>query len=181
MRTKVKTMCYIALAAAILCAVSPWSMPVGGVPLTLSLLAVLLVSELLPLRVSLCATLVYVALGAVGIPVFAGFVGGFHVIIGPTGGFIFSYPLVALVVSKFGGSFGKNCVYGFVSAILCYFVGSLWLSFTTKAEFLPTLCAVTASCAVFDIIKAVLSAVLAEAIKPKLQKSLLPQNGGQRK
>lgn len=170
MRAKIKYMCYVALAAAILCVLAPWSIPIGGLPLTLSLFAVLLISYILPLRVSLGAVLVYIALGAVGMPVFAGFVSGFQAIVGPTGGFILAYPLVAIVASKLGGGLKKNCAFGVISTILCYFIGSLWLSFTTDAEFLPSLGAVAVSYGIFDMIKAVSASLLAEAIKPRLNK-----------
>ena len=171
MREKIKYMCYVALAAAILCVLSPWSIPIGGLPLTLSMFAVLLISYILPLRVSLGAVFIYIALGAVGMPVFAGFVGGFQVIVGPTGGFVLAYPLVPLIVSKLGGGFKKNCVFGLASTILCYFIGSLWLSFTTKSGFWVSFGTVAVSYGIFDVIKAVSAALLAKAIKPRLHKS----------
>ena len=171
MKAGIKDMCRVALAAAILCVLSPWSIPIGGLPLTLSLFAVLLISCVLPIRLSLGAVLVYIALGAVGMPVFAGFVGGFQVIVGPTGGFIIAYPLAAVLVSKLGGNLVKNCIFGILSTILCYFVGSLWLSFTTDIGFLSSFCAVALSYGIFDITKAVSAALLAETIKPRLYKS----------
>jgi len=47
------------------------------------------------------AALIYVLLGAAGLPVFAHFQGGLHVILGPTGGYILSYPLMAFIAGFF--------------------------------------------------------------------------------
>lgn len=158
----------MALSAAILCLVCPWAIPFGGVPITLALLAVLLISELFSWRISLGAVILYVALGAVGLPVFAGFAGGFQVIIGPTGGFILTYPIIAFVVSKFKGKSIKNCILGLVSTIACYIIGSLWLSFTTSSEFLPTLGAVALSCIVPDTAKILCANLWVDILRKRL-------------
>ena len=44
------------------------------------------------------AVLIYLLLGAVGVPVFANFKGGFHVLIGPTGGFLLSFPIMTVFI-----------------------------------------------------------------------------------
>ena len=169
MRNKTKTMCHVALNAAILCLVCPWAIPLGGVPVTLALFAVLLISLLFPWRISLGAVVVYVALGAAGLPVFAGFAGGFQVIIGPTGGFVLAYPIIAFAVSRLKGNFIKNCIMGFLFTIICYILGSLWLSFTTNAEFLPSLGAVAISCVIPDVAKILCASVLADLLKSRLK------------
>lgn len=162
-------MCHTALAAAVLCILSPLALPTGGVPLTLSLLAVLLIAELFSARVAVAATVIYLALGAVGVPVFAGFVGGFQVLIGPNGGFLFAYPFVALVTSKMGGNFKKNCVFGAISTTLCYLLGSLWLTITTNVGLAASLTATFLTCAIFDLFKVVCAALVAETIRSRLK------------
>ena len=102
MREKTKKLCYVALAAAVLCVLSPWAIYLMAIPITFSFLAILLISWIFEPKIAFCATLLYVAIGAVGVPVFAGFVGGFQVLAGPTGGFIISYPIISLICSKFG-------------------------------------------------------------------------------
>lgn len=177
MRDKTRTMCHTALATAVICVLSPIAVPVGGVPVTLSLFAILLVSHLFSARVSSLATLLYVALGAVGVPVFAGFVGGFHVLVGPTGGFLTAYPIIALLTSNFGGTFKKDCIMGVLSAVLCYFTGSMWVAFTTRTAFLVNFAAVFATCAAFDVIKAVCAAFLAKTIKTRSNRSSSRREG----
>ena len=172
MRQKTKELCYIALSAAVLCLVSPWAVPIGGFPVTLSLFAVLLTAELFPIRIALPSVTVYVALGAVGIPVFAGFTGGFQVLAGPTGGFILSYFLIATIVSLFGKGFVKSCIFGVLSTILCYILGSLWLSFTTSTDFLGTLALTAGSYAIPDTFKMIAAATLSDILRKRLKKTL---------
>mgnify|MGYP001942215840 CR=1 FL=1 len=73
--------------------------PVGGtgVPITLQTLGVALAGLALgPWRGTAAAGL-YVALGLLGLPIFAGFSGGLGVLAGPTAGYLLSYPLTALI------------------------------------------------------------------------------------
>ena len=162
MRTK--ELCYSALCAALLCVLAPISIPTGGVPITLSLLAVLLVAGILPKRLALPAVLCYVALGAVGLPIFAGFIGGFQVLAGPTGGFIIGYIPAALVVSLFNKSAAKRVVSMVFATILCYIFGTFWLFITTSAPFFPTLGTIALTCAIPDAIKIVAATVLADKL-----------------
>ena len=90
-KSKLSSMLQCSLFAALLCVLSPLTIPVGAVPVSLGIFAVLLCSSVLGMRRSLVAVLVYIALGAVGLPVFAGWQGGFGVLAGPTGGYIWSY------------------------------------------------------------------------------------------
>ena len=70
----------------------------GGVPLTLQTFAVLLAGAVLgPLR-GLLANLLYLLLGLAGLPVFAGHTSGAEVFTGPTAGYLYTFPLAALVV-----------------------------------------------------------------------------------
>jgi biotin transport system substrate-specific component len=73
--------------------------PVGnfGVPITLQTLGVALTGLVLGPWRGLAATGLYVALGLLGLPIFAGFVGGFGVLAGPSAGYLLAFPLTALV------------------------------------------------------------------------------------
>lgn len=70
-------------------------LPFTPVPITLQVLAVVLSGLLLGVRGGAAAQLTYLAAGALGAPVFAGFKGGFVQFFGPTGGYLISYPLAA--------------------------------------------------------------------------------------
>lgn len=84
-----------ALAAALIAASALVTVPIGPVPVTLQVLAVAVTVLVLSPRESLAALVTYVGLGAIGLPVFSGGGGGFGVLVGPTGGFLFGFLLAA--------------------------------------------------------------------------------------
>ena len=91
----------IAVFAALTCvlALAP-AIPVGalGVPITLQTLAVYLTGMILGGRRGFAALALYVIVGLLGVPVFAGFVGGPAVLGGPTVGYLLSFPFAAALV-----------------------------------------------------------------------------------
>ena len=87
MNTKTKTMAMIALTAAIISVLAPISLPiVGEVPISLATLGVMLGGVLLGSRNGAIAAALYLVLGAIGIPVFAGYTSGAAILFGVTGG-----------------------------------------------------------------------------------------------
>lgn len=86
-----------ALLAAALCVLAPIAVPVGPVPVTLATLGVYLAAGLLGPWRGIAAVGLYLILGGIGLPVFAGFSGGFQQLLGPTGGFLWGYLLCALM------------------------------------------------------------------------------------
>lgn len=97
-RISLKRMVRTALFAALLCLLSPMVIPIKPIPISLGLFAVLLTGAMLDFPDGAVATLIYLFLGGIGLPVFSGGGAGFGVLIGPTGGYLWSYPLVALLV-----------------------------------------------------------------------------------
>ena len=92
-----RELCFIGIFAAMIAVVSQLSIPMPyGVPMTLQTFVIPFAGVVLGAKNGTAATLIYVILGAVGVPVFAGYVGGPGVIFGMTGGFILSFPLMAL-------------------------------------------------------------------------------------
>ena len=94
----IRQMVFNAVFAALLCVLSPLAIPIGPVPISLGLFAVLLTGVSLRPRDSAQVILLYLVLGAFGLPVFSRGAGGAQVLIGPTGGYLWSYLLVAPAV-----------------------------------------------------------------------------------
>ncbi len=79
--------------AAVLAVISQLSVPMPtGVPITIQLFGVTLVGVALGWRLGLFATVTYILMGAVGLPVFSNFRGGLGVLTGVTGGYIWAWP-----------------------------------------------------------------------------------------
>ena len=134
-KLSVRELCQIGMFTAIIAACAQISVPQpGGVPFTLQAWAVSLAGLILGQKKGTITTLVYVLLGAVGAPVFAGFSGGFGVIMRPTGGFILSFPVVALLAGI--GERKDGIVWDFLGlaagSIFNWAFGLFWFNLVTN-------------------------------------------------
>ncbi len=98
----------IVLGALLVAAAAQVSIPLPGtpVPMTLQPMAVLLIGGLLGARLGALSMILYLAMGAAGLPVFTPTVPllGFARLLGPTGGYLLAYPVAAWVVGTFVGA-----------------------------------------------------------------------------
>ena len=119
----------IALVAALLCVLSPVTLPLGPVPITLATLGVYFAAALLRPLEATAAVGIYMLLGGIGMPVFAGFAGGPERLFGLTGGYILGYIpccLVAALLCRIGPG-RRWLALGLVGGtVLLYAVGTLW-------------------------------------------------------
>ena len=125
-----------ALMAAITCVLSPVALPVGPIPVTLCTLVIYLSQYLLGWKRGTMSCLVYLLLGIMGAPVFAGFAGGFGKLLGPTGGYIAGYLAVAVVTGLAVEKFRSRWVHllGMVlGTALCYLLGTAWYCLVTDS------------------------------------------------
>ena len=148
-------------------------LPFSPVPLSLSLLAVFLAGGLLPPKLAGGSILAYVIMGVVGLPVFAGFLSGPGRILGPTGGYLVAYPLMALIVSlglsgKQTPGFFRLVFWMLLSLAVCYLMGTAWMMAYTGKDALGVL-----GMAVFPFIPLDLcKALLAAAVSVRLRRQL---------
>ena len=98
-RNKVFLLVLPAIGAAILAVLSQFSFAIGAVPITLQTFAFGLIATIFKPREAVSATLLYLLLGAIGLPVFAGGHGGFQSFLNPTAGYLLSAPLFAFITS----------------------------------------------------------------------------------
>lgn len=98
-RRSLRLLCRTALLCALLCVLSVITLPIGAVPVTLSMLGVFLCGLLLPPSRACLAVLGYLVLGAVGLPVFSAMQGGIGMLGSLTGGFLWGYLPSVLVLS----------------------------------------------------------------------------------
>jgi len=124
---------FVALCARI-------TIPIPGtpVPLTVQNFGVVLVGLLLGSRRGFAALALYLAEGAMGMPVFSPVgVGGIAHLLGPTGGFLLSYPLVAWVagyVMEHGQkSFARAALSGLLGEVVLFAGGLTWLAVLTHS------------------------------------------------
>lgn len=119
----------IALSAALIAVCSWISIPMT-VPFTLQTFAVFTVAGLFGAKRGTLSVLVYILLGAIGVPVFAGFSGGISSLIGSTGGYIVGFIFTALIVGFASDKFQHKLVPLIISMLLglivCYAIGTVW-------------------------------------------------------
>lgn len=127
-------MVQIGLFAAVM-AVCAWiSVPAPAplVPFTMQTFGVFLTLELLGGKRGTLSILVYMLLGAVGVPVFSGFRGGMSVLFGTTGGYILGFLLTALlywgVTHLLGRKLWVRVMALVVGLLVCYLFGTIWFS-----------------------------------------------------
>lgn len=132
-KLRVLDIAYIALMAAVL-AVCAWiTIPLPMVAFTLQTMGVFLALALLGGKRGTLAVLVYILLGAVGVPVFSGFRGGLGALFGTTGGYIFGFIFTALlywVITHFlGEKLPVQIIALVLGLFLCYAVGTAWFMY----------------------------------------------------
>ena len=124
-----RDMALCSLFAAIL-AVSAWLTIPGEVPFTLQTFGVFAALGLLGGKRGTIALALYLILGAVGLPVFAGFRGGFGVLLGTTGGYIFGFLLSGLLYWAWTAALGQRAWTRLLAMVagllLCYAAGTAW-------------------------------------------------------
>lgn len=110
-------------------AIPLWFTPV---PVTLQPFAVLLLGLLLSPRVALATMVTYLAEGAMGLPVFTPHgLGGVAQLLGPTGGYLLSYPVVAPLISmawrRSSRSFSRGMLIAGAGSLITLALGATWL------------------------------------------------------
>lgn len=114
----------------VLIAICSWISIPTTVPFTLQTLGVFLTIGLLGGKRGTISIIIYIVLGAVGLPLFAGFSGGVGIIMGNTGGYILGFLFTGLIMwaieKLFGNSYLTLAVSMVIGLIVCYAVGTLW-------------------------------------------------------
>lgn len=125
----VRDMCFIAMFAVIIAVCSWISVPLT-VPITLQTFGVFAALGVLGGKKGTIAVIVYVLLGAVGLPVFAGFKLGIGTLLGTTGGYIIGFILSGIVywaiTDKFGTKLAVTVIAMALGLLVCYAFGTAW-------------------------------------------------------
>ncbi len=172
----IKSVAVTALFTAVIAALSQMAIPTPiGVSVTLQTFAIAITAFLIGFK-SVPATLCYILLGTLGVPVFAGFSGGAGVLLGPTGGFIFAFPIFAagLSLAVYVNKIIFKVLIGFVSIILLYIGGIIQFIIVTGNS-LKT--AVIAFLLYFikDVLIVLAAYILCVRIGPTLAKLIQPK------
>lgn len=143
-----------------------------GVPITLQVFAIALSGYLLGPKYGVISTLLYITLGAIGVPVFSHFRGGIQYIFGsPTGGFILGFIFISLFCGlsclfrwKKRGAF-YSISFGFIGTVICHLCGSMQYASVSALPFNVAVLTVSLPFILKDIIFTVLAYFLSVRLK----------------
>ncbi|MCX7714249.1 MAG: biotin transporter BioY [Clostridia bacterium] len=177
MKTKDLLLC--AIFAAIIAVMSQISLPIGAVPFSMGIFGVMLCCVVLGAKRGMISVLVFILLGVVGLPVFAGFKAGLPVLAGPTGGYIIGYVFMSLIIGGVSNVFkGRKrqtiIVYFFacvVGTAVCYTLGTAQFMVVANKSLQNSLSLCVLPFILPDLIKCAVAAILGQQLKNTLIKS----------
>ncbi len=141
-------------------------LPFTPVPITLQVLAVILAGLLLGARDGFFSQLLYLGLVAAGLPLATGGLGGFAPFIGPTAGYLLSFPFAAALVGYLAGD-GSRRLHSFAAALAgiaaIYLCGATWLALTLHLGPAQALALGVAPFFLADLAKALLAVLVARS------------------
>lgn len=163
-----------ALGAALLVVLAPISFPVGVVPVSLATLAVYTVASALGKYKASVGVLIYLVLGAIGMPVFSGFNAGAGQIVSPTGGFIAGYIICAFIVGTIV-DLAPNRIWIYpvsmvAGTIPCYALGTLWYMHLTGLGFDSALGVCVVPFLIFDVMKIAVATFVGYNVRKTLER-----------
>ena len=130
----VKELVLISMMTAVT-AVCSWISVPSEIPFTLQTFAVCLAAAMLGWKRGTLSVLIYVLLGAVGVPVFAGMTGGVGILAGPTGGYIIGFIPAAIIIGLAADKWERKALPLIVAMVLgvlvCYLIGTIWFMVVT--------------------------------------------------
>lgn len=163
-----------ALLAAALCVMAPLAVPLGPVPVTLATLGVYLAAGLLGPWRGAAAVGLYLLLGGVGVPVFAGFTAGFPVLFGVTGGYLWGYlPCVILTgLLCRGGRPALTPLWLFCGTAVLYAAGTAWYMLQTRVGLGAALLTAVVPCLMGDAVKMAVATALILPLRGRVNRLL---------
>ncbi|KGR78333.1 biotin transporter BioY [Ureibacillus manganicus] len=179
---KSKTQMYVvtAFAAAIIAVLAQISIPLPmGVPITGQTLAVGLVVTILGTKYGSLAVLVYILLGAIGMPVFSSMSGGIGVLVGPTGGYIIGFLAQAFIQGLYMDKFGYTYVHAIISNLIGMVItlafGTAWLKVALSISWEAAFMGGVYPFIILGIVKAVAAAYFGIIVRNRLlSQQLIP-------
>ncbi|WP_027634005.1 biotin transporter BioY [Clostridium hydrogeniformans] len=166
----------VGLFAAIMAVLSQISIPLPftSVPITLQVFGVVLIGTILGRKLGFLSLIIYLLLGAIGIPVFSGMSSGLGAIVGPTGGYLIGFPIMCYLIG-FGVEKKNNILFfvlAFIGVLIDYAFGVIQLSYISNLSLSTALVYGFYPFIAKDIVMVFLAAFLGLQIRKRLVKSL---------
>ena len=172
-KTKTKDLAKAGVFAALLCVISPFTIPIGPVGITLATFGVYLAGAVLGWKNGGVAVAAYLMLGLIGLPVFSGFSGGIQRLAGPTGGYLVGYIPCAVITGLFAEKIKKfhAIPIGMIlGTVVLYLFGTTWYCIMSGSKILPALSMCVIPFLPGDSVKIACASVLGAKLRELSQK-----------
>ena len=175
-KIKTKQMVLIALMTAVTCVLGPLSIPLpfSPVPISLTNFAIFLAIFVLGMKNGTISFIIYLLLGAVGVPVFSSFRGGLQVLAGATGGYLIGFIFLALIMGFALDDFDRKLVPTIIGMIIgmavCYAFGTVWLAKLLSLSFKEGLMMGVIPYLAGDVAKIIIAAIVGPKLYGATQK-----------
>lgn len=167
----------VAFGAAIVAVLAQVTIPLPLIPITGQTLAIGLIVTILGTKLGTLSVLLYILLGAIGIPVFSGMSGGLGVIVGPTGGYIVGFLptafIIGLYLKKFGVTIPQAVVANVLGMVVTLTFGTAWLKIAANLTWNAAFMGGAAPFILTGVVKAALAAWLGVIIRRRLESARL--------
>ncbi len=161
---------YSSLFAALIAAGAFLAIPIGPVPIVLQNMFVMLAGIILGHRWGSACVAVYLLMGALGFPVFAGGTGGIGRLFGPTGGYLLSYLPAVFITGFISEKSGKKISWDIAAMIagslVVYAAGVPWLKFVTGMGWSKAVAVGMYPFVIGDVFKIIAASFAAKIIRP---------------
>ncbi|MDR3593624.1 biotin transporter BioY [Clostridium sp.] len=175
----IKEISLIGMCAALMVIFSQLSIPLPftAVPITLQIFGLVIISVIIGAKLGTLSIIVFDVLGAIGLPVFANFNGGLHVIIGPTGGYIIGFIIIAFLIGYASEKQNKILLFiaSYMGLIFQLLLGTLQLKIVTGMNMQSALIAGFYPFVIKDLIMVTIAIVIGLRVK-KGVKGILTRN-----
>ncbi|MFJ7933514.1 biotin transporter BioY [Sporosarcina sp. NPDC096371] len=176
-RFKLRMMIISALFAAIIGVLAQITIPLPIVPITGQTLAIGLAATILGTRYGTLSVVIYLCMGAIGVPVFAQMQAGFGILFGPTGGYLIGFIPTALIIGYFLEKTSFTLKNAIIANVLGMFMaltfGTVWLKMIADLSWTAAFTGGFAPFLIVGLMKAVMAAWAGIAVRNRLKSTNL--------
>lgn len=177
---KLNHLIFSALCASIIVILSQITIPLGTIPITGQTLAIGIVATILGAKFGTISVCIYILLGIIGLPVFAGFSSGIGILLGPTGGFIIGFIpaayITGLYIERMGTNYFNGVIANVLGACIILLIGMIQLKYILGVTWTTAFITGVVPFIFVGILKAVLAAWIGVKIRQQLLKNRLLAN-----
>ena len=173
----IKEITLVGMCAALMAIFSQLSIPLPftSVPVTLQIFGLVVLSVIVGAKIATLSIIIFVLLGSIGLPVFANFSGGFGVIVGPTGGYIIGFIIMAFLIGYASSKQNKILLFiaAYIGVTADLLIGTLYLKIVAGMNLQSALIAGLYPFIIKDFITIAIAVLIGLKVKKSVENILI--------